>query len=162
IFHLEIKADLENLTDLAIPGPGYDWSFKVRCTNCREDHENYVLFNAEESFDLPRSRGTANFIMKCKFCSSDSSASIVDKSNHPYNAEDSGRWKRIVSVESRGMELIGWIATRGQSFRATGAESGTEFEVDVYEDDDGQNWVGYDEEGKCPVGVSDLEGRIAK
>ncbi|KAJ3194849.1 hypothetical protein HK101_001740, partial [Irineochytrium annulatum] len=68
-FVLSVKADLENVTNLRPKDEDYDWSFKIKCSKCNEVDDGFVVFNAVEEEEIPNSRGTANLIMKCKFCS---------------------------------------------------------------------------------------------
>ena len=53
---LQIKAQLENLEWIEIPD-SQDWHFKVRCSSCKEMHENVIYFNLVEKQDMPNSRG---------------------------------------------------------------------------------------------------------
>ncbi|KAJ3100740.1 hypothetical protein HDU97_001967 [Phlyctochytrium planicorne] len=159
-FALQLKADLENATDLRPAESDYEWSFKVKCGSCHEENDGFITFNAVDQLDIPRSRGTANFVMKCKFCGSDSNATIVENSLKPYNADDSGSWKTVLTIEARGLEFVGWTPTHGQDLVVKGEESGEVFTLDF--EDDPTTWVGYDEKGKCPIGVNDIEGRFQK
>ncbi|KAI8832707.1 hypothetical protein BC829DRAFT_408430 [Chytridium lagenaria] len=152
-FALQLKADLENVTELKPAEDDYEWSFNVKCTSCNEVNDGLITFNAVDQVDVPRSRGTANFVMKCKFCSQEGNANIVEKSLKSYDEADSGSWKTVLTIESRGLEFVGWAPTHG-------TESNEKFVLDF--EDDESTWVGYDEKSKCPVGVSDIEGRFQK
>ncbi|KAJ3326747.1 hypothetical protein HDU76_012681 [Blyttiomyces sp. JEL0837] len=156
---LSLKAELENLTNLQPNGSNYEWSFKVVCTNCREEKDGFVQFNAEDEVPLPTGRGEVNFVMKCPGCKSVGNATILKETLKPYTK--SGQFQPIVTIESRGMDFVGWQPTHGQSFKAEGEESGTTFD-DIEFEDGTLDWVGYDDEGKCPVGVTEIEGKFDK
>ncbi|KAJ3209889.1 hypothetical protein HDU67_005832 [Dinochytrium kinnereticum] len=159
-FSLQLRAELENVTALKPKDDDYEWSFKVKCASCHEANDGCVTFNGVDQVDIPRSRGTANFVMKCKFCSQEGNASIVEKSLKPYDADDSGQWKTVLTIESRGLEFVGWEPTHGQDLVCRGVDSNAEFTLDF--EDDESTWVGYDEVSACPVGVSDIEGKFIK
>lgn len=74
-----------------------------------------------------------------------------------YTADDSGKFKAIVSLDCRGVEpiafspRIGWIvksANNGQVFEG----------VDLSEDD----WVEYDNKNKVSIGIYDFESNFIK
>eukprot|EP00249_Psilotum_nudum_P004647 c18151_g1_i2 orf=266-598(+) len=65
---LQIKADLENLTNL-IPRGGSDGSpfwyfFKVKCGSCGEMSDKFSAVTATEQLQMPRSRGVAHLVQK--------------------------------------------------------------------------------------------------
>lgn len=74
-----------------------------------------------------------------------------------YNAEDSGKFKTIVSFDCRGVEPIDFLPKAGWIVRAT--ENGQTFvNVDLSEDD----WVEYDNKNKFSVGIYDFESGFIK
>ncbi|KAJ3032023.1 UNVERIFIED_CONTAM: hypothetical protein HDU68_008056 [Siphonaria sp. JEL0065] len=156
---LVITAELENLTNLRVP-KDYEWSFKVKCTNCHEDHQGWISFNAIEEEEIPNSRGSANFNMKCKSCKTHTNASILKESLKPY-ASDNAAPQKILTIETRGLDFIDWKPTHGQPWIAEGADSGTPFDDIEFEEGE-RDWAGYDEKGSCSVGVTDIQGTFVK
>ncbi|KAL1925150.1 uncharacterized protein VTP21DRAFT_33 [Calcarisporiella thermophila] len=153
---LQIKAELENLTDLQ-PNLDHDFHLRVRCNHCNEENPNVITMNINEEHEIQGSRGTANFVMKCKFCSRQSSASFDTTSKplvRPYTADHSGQFSPVVVIECRGLEFVGFEPRDG--WTAKGVESGTPFEVDLSEGE----WVDYDDKANNPVGVSEIEAKF--
>ncbi|KAJ3058802.1 hypothetical protein HDU99_006645 [Rhizoclosmatium hyalinum] len=157
---LLLTAELENLTNLRPSGPDYEWSFRVKCTNCHEENPGWISFNAVEEDEIPNSRGTANLNMKCKSCKTQTNATILKDSFKSYTS-DSGKPQKIATIETRGLDFIDWKPTHGQTWIAEGAESGTTFDDIEFEEGE-RDWVGYDEKGACAVGVTDIKGTFVK
>ncbi|KAG2074985.1 DUF866-domain-containing protein [Suillus decipiens] len=134
---LEIKAELENVTDLAPSGDDdFEYFFKVVCNSCHEEHP----------------KGSAHLVWRCGNCKKESSASFVDESK-PYSAESNGQFATLLKMECRGLEFIDF-APKGR-WTCKG-ETGTNFsDVDLEEDD----WVDYDEKAKVDVRISNIESR---
>ncbi|KAH7044865.1 hypothetical protein BKA57DRAFT_396972, partial [Linnemannia elongata] len=127
---LQIKAELENITELIPADADHTWHFKDKA-------------------EMGSGRGEANLVMKCKFCKCESSADIVSKPV-AYEIENNDKYATIVTVECRGLELVGFEPREG--WKAKGAESGTPFEdIDLTDGD----WADYDEKVK-----KKQEGRI--
>ena len=64
---MQIKANLRNIAAIKQTEEA-DWYFKIKCTNCQHVNDNVVYFNLVEKMDIQGSRGTANYIAKCKNC----------------------------------------------------------------------------------------------
>ncbi|KAI9360346.1 hypothetical protein DFJ73DRAFT_75643 [Zopfochytrium polystomum] len=156
-FTLYIQATLENLENFRPLGDDYEWSFKVKCTSCGEDHDGFITFNAETEDDIPNSRGKANLVMKCKQCKALGNANIVKGTVKPYSK--SGQLQPFVTIESRGISITDWQPTHGQTFSAENPDSGTKFEEIEFEEEE-RDWVGYDEKGHAPVSVMGLSWEI--
>ncbi|CAO3653160.1 unnamed protein product [Cunninghamella blakesleeana] len=152
---LYLRAELENVTDL-VPVDGYEWHFKIKCTGCREVDENWITFNREDEYDITHSRGTANLVMKCKFCKKESSAQFEPNTKTiPYTK--SGEFQKIAVFDVRGLEMVEFSPR--DSWRANGSESGTLFEdIDLIENE----WADYDEKSGEPVGISNIEAKFEK
>ncbi|KAJ1965376.1 hypothetical protein GGI12_000808 [Dipsacomyces acuminosporus] len=151
---LQFHAELLNVTNLAPADPDFNWSFKVKCNSCNEETPNFITISAEDSNKISGSRGEANFVMRCKFCGRESSASIEGQPK-PYTADDSGSFVSILTLECRGLEPVdfeprdGWVAE--------GAESQTPFEVDLSEGE----WYDYDEKAG-EVSITDIQFKITR
>ncbi|KAF9093192.1 hypothetical protein BGX23_003548 [Mortierella sp. AD031] len=156
ILALQIKAELENITELIPADADHTWHFKVQCTKCREVDSNVITMNAIDKAEMGSGRGEANLVMKCKFCKCESSADIVSKPV-AYEIENNDKFATIVTVECRGLELVGFEPREG--WKAKGAESGTPFEdIDLTDGD----WAEYDEKSELPVGITGIESKFVK
>ncbi|CAG8451321.1 6704_t:CDS:2 [Ambispora leptoticha] len=148
---LYFKADLENVTDVGPADEDYEWHFKVKCNSCNEIHENWVGVNRQASNDIPGSRGTANYVMRCSFCKRESSAQFEPKPIKLYTIENSGKFAEMAVIECRGLEFV--------DFEPRGAESGTIFDdIDLTDGD----WADYDEKAGLPVGISEIKAEFRR
>ncbi|KAI8388002.1 uncharacterized protein BYT42DRAFT_597211 [Radiomyces spectabilis] len=154
---LYIKADLENVTDLT-PVDNYEWHFKVECGSCHEVDQSWISFNRQDSYDMSGSRGTANLVMRCKFCKRESTAQFEPNAKiQSYQIEQNGKFQKLATFDCRGLELVDFSPR--DPWRAKGAESGTPFEdIDLCEGE----WAEYDEKSNEPVGISNIEVQFKK
>ncbi|KAG0319645.1 hypothetical protein BGZ99_004976 [Dissophora globulifera] len=156
ILALQIKAELENITELVPADADHTWHFKVQCTKCREIDANFITMNAIDKAEMGSGRGEANLVMKCKFCKCESSADLVSKPV-AYDIEHNDKFATLITIECRGLELVGFEPREG--WKAKGAESGTVFEdIDLTEGD----WAEYDEKSELPVGITSIESKFIK
>ncbi|KAI8325123.1 DUF866-domain-containing protein [Martensiomyces pterosporus] len=152
---LQFQAELLNVTGLRPADEDYSWNFKVRCNSCNEVTDNFITISAEDNSKMSGSRGEANFVMRCKFCKRESSASI-ETSPKPYTADDSGSFVSILTLECRGLEPVefeprdGWVAE--------GTESQTPFDIDLSEGE----WYDYDEKAGGEVSITDINFKITR
>ncbi|GAA5830631.1 hypothetical protein JCM11251_002539 [Rhodosporidiobolus azoricus] len=65
---LQIKATLENITDLKPLGEDFGWQIKAQCQSCREEHPNWMTVDATETREISGSRGEANLVWRCQMC----------------------------------------------------------------------------------------------
>jgi len=156
---LSIKAELENVTDLIPASDDFEWFFKVKCTNCHEEHPKIVSLNRVEEREVSAGKGSsAHFVWRCSQCKRESSAKF-EASNppKPYSADSNGQFSPIVALDCRGLEFIDFDP-RG-IWKCVGTESGMVFsEVDLEEGE----WVDYDEKAALPVGVSAIESEWSR
>ncbi|KAF9426840.1 hypothetical protein BGZ94_005941 [Podila epigama] len=156
VLALQLKAELENITELIPADADHTWHFKIQCTGCREVNDNWITVNAVDKAELSSGRGEANLVMKCKFCKRESSADFASKPV-PYNIENNDKFATIVTIECRGLEPVGFEPRVG--WNAKGAESGTPFEdIDLSDGD----WADYDEKSELPVAISNIEAKFVK
>ncbi|XP_071811229.1 CXXC motif containing zinc binding protein-like isoform X1 [Apostichopus japonicus] len=151
---LQMKANLENVTNLKADGMDFRWYMKFQCSNCQEVSTAFQYITLAETTDLKGGRGSANLVSKCKLCSRENSVAIIPESLTSYNADDSNRFKTIVSFECRGMTPVEYSPRVG--FVCQGAESSSKFEVDLGENE----WVDYDEQSKESVGIYEFESKF--
>lgn len=160
---LYIKAELENVTDLAPASDDFEWFFNVKCNSCNEQHPKLVSLNRTEERPLTMGKGTmANFVWKCSNCKRESSAKFdtptpSQPALRPYTSEQSGQFAPLITIECRGLEFVGFNPQG--IWKCKGAESETVFdEVDLSEGE----WVDYDEKASLPVGVTSIESKWAR
>ncbi|KAI9461831.1 DUF866-domain-containing protein, partial [Boletus coccyginus] len=156
---LEIKADLEGVTDLKPASDDFDYFFKVQCTSCREVHPKLVSLNRIEEREVSGGRhGTAHWIWRCSNCKHENYAKFdTSVSVCPYTAAHSGTFSRILVVECRGLEFIEFDP-RGQ-WTCRGTDSNTSFdEIDLQEGE----WYDYDEKAALPVQITSVESRFSR
>ncbi|CAJ0853301.1 8676_t:CDS:2 [Entrophospora sp. SA101] len=96
-----LPAELENVTDVGPSGDEYEWHFKVKCSSCNELNENW------SQNEILGSRGTANLVIRCKFCRRESSAQIDPIPTQLYTIENNGKFVKMLAVDCRGLELAG-------------------------------------------------------
>jgi hypothetical protein len=89
----------------------------------------------------------------------ENSKGILKDTLKPYTTPS--RFSPILTIESRGLEFIGWRPTSQELWAAENPDSGTTFDDIEFEGDD-RDWAGYDEEASVPVGVTELEGKFER
>ncbi|CAN6457018.1 unnamed protein product [Victoria cruziana] len=159
-FMLEIKGDLENLTNLQPQGgcddPDFPYYFKLKCGNCGELSQKETCVTLSEVVQLPKGRSTTNLSQRCKLCGRDGSVLMIPGRGRAMTDEDSesGKFVPVMMFDCRGFEPIGFSFRDGWAAESL---SGTKFEsIDLSDGD----FVEYDEKGQCPVGVSNLQERF--
>ncbi|EDW90649.1 UPF0587 protein CG4646 [Drosophila yakuba] len=155
---LQVSATLENVDKLETCHPDYSFFLKLKCSNCGEQSDKWHdITESERVQQDSRNAAGFNFFMKCKMCSRENSIDIVDRSNAPYTADDSGGYKTIVVFECRGAEPVEFTPRVG--WRVSSAENGQQFEeVDLSEDD----WVEYDQKNNNSVGIYEFASKFIK
>ncbi|CAF3638579.1 unnamed protein product [Adineta steineri] len=159
---LQFKATLDNVTDFHIASlDDFIWYLKLECSKCHTQSDNYHDMTLKESSNLVGSRGEANFIMKCKFCSSEGNINIEPvKPAMNYTSDDSDNhsFKTLVIFDCRGIEPTDWQP--GDGWTCQGAESSTKFnQIDLSEN---KEWMDYDEKTKQAVAVNEVEFKFIK
>nr|XP_054948600.1 CXXC motif containing zinc binding protein isoform X2 [Pan paniscus] len=135
---LQLKATLENITNLRPVGEDFRWYLK-------------------DSVALKGGRGSASMVQKCKLCARENSIEILSSTIKPYNAEDNENFKTIVEFECRGLEPVDFQPQAG--FAAEGVESGTAFsDINLQEKD----WTDYDEKAQESVGIYEVTHQFVK
>ncbi|KAL6005972.1 hypothetical protein ACLOJK_040017 [Asimina triloba] len=161
---------------------------KLKCGSCGEVTQKETCVTLSEAVPLPSGKGTANLVQKCKICGREGTVQMMGGHGQPltHGAAESGKYMPLMVFDCRGMEPVefffgnGWEAyavwTRvvpnllhqGQiivshsvdyilEFNNEPLLSGTKFiEIDLSDGD----FAEYDEEGKYPVGISNLQSRF--
>ncbi|XP_014947475.1 CXXC motif containing zinc binding protein isoform X1 [Ovis aries] len=167
---LQLKATLENVTNLRPVGEDFRWYLKMKCGNCGEISEKWqyirlmvtappttVSTQTQDSVALKGGRGSASMVQKCKLCSRENSIEILSSTIKSYNAEDNEKFKTIVEFECRGLEPVDFQPQAG--FAAEGVESGTVFsDINLQEKD----WTDYDEKAQESVGIYEVAHQFVK
>ncbi|XP_036899133.1 CXXC motif containing zinc binding protein isoform X1 [Sturnira hondurensis] len=154
---LQLKATLENVTNLRPVGEDFRWYLKMKCGNCGEISEKWQYIRLMDSVALKGGRGSASMVQKCKLCARENSIEILSSTIRSYNAEDNEKFKTIVEFECRGLEPVDFQPQAG--FAAEGVESGTVFsDINLQEKD----WTDYDEKARESVGIYEVAHQFVK
>jgi len=148
------KADLERVTTLS-PASDIQWNLKVKCSNCGEENEKWVGITSDETSSMNGSRGTANLVMKCKFCKRENSIDIVEGSSKHYTFDDSGKFVPLITFDCRGVDITAVDLRTG--FVCEG-EKRKQFNVDFSDGD----WVDFDESINESIGIYNPTSKIEK
>jgi hypothetical protein len=62
---LQIRGQLENVTDLRPAEDDHLVKVKIKCTSCQEVHPKSVGFNKTDETELSKGRSSANLVMSC-------------------------------------------------------------------------------------------------
>ncbi|XP_074317332.1 uncharacterized protein LOC141653463 [Silene latifolia] len=163
-YKLMITAEMENVATLQPMGglhdPHFSYYFKLRCENCGEVTEKETCVSLDEQVPIPKSRGVANLVQKCKFCSREGNITMVPiplRGGNPLTEADceSGNYTALMGFECRGLEPFDFSFMCPQW--KVEATSGT-----IYEDVDlsSGDWAEYDEKGNMPVSISNLKSKF--
>ncbi|GAA6005335.1 hypothetical protein JCM10207_002942 [Rhodosporidiobolus poonsookiae] len=161
---LQLKAQLEAVTDLKPIGDDFGWQVKVSCSSCREEHPNWITADATETRDIPGSRGEANVVWRCQMCKREHTISFDDsfkrdKAAHTLEDSEEQRFSTLAVLECRGCEITQFDPKGVWSVK--GAESGTLFdEVEISADE--PEWTDYDEKAGAGVSVMEVETRVQR
>jgi hypothetical protein len=157
--HLYLTAELINVTDLkpqdSVQKP-FEYNFKIQCTKCREEHDKPITINLYEKYDIEGSRGEASFVGACSFCKSKSNINIqLPKNFEGYKQEHSGTAIKMLEIDSRGFELIEYIADGPFSCKGSGSDA--QFtEVLLLE----QEWYDYDDRAGEETAITEVQWQI--
>jgi hypothetical protein len=109
---LQLKATLDNVTDFRIESvDNFIWYLKIDCTKCHTQSDKFHDITLQESSSIAGSRGEANFLIKCKFCSQEGNLNIEPiKPSATYTSDDSDNhvFKTFVVFDCRGIEPVDW------------------------------------------------------
>ena len=147
IYDLLFRARLEGVAEVRAQAD-MRWFFRVQCSNCGEENDREIYLHGNEDVQDEGSRGSFNFIMKCKGCSKSVTLNLLHKSVSAYT--DSENFQRIAQVDARGLRVLAWRTSQGLNAYC---QSGRVFEdINVEEAD----WTEYDEEGALVVGIYEI------
>jgi len=167
---LQIKAYLENVTDLEAEGEDFRWYLKFKCANCGEIPDHYQYISRLDKHPLKGGRGEATCVTKCKLCSRENSVDILEDTMAKYTMADNNKFKTIIAFDCRGMEPVefsprnGWQVSGYKEDEDSdsgedvgGKVTGTEFsDVDLTE----LEWAEYDERSNQSTMISEFESKF--
>ena len=168
---LQIRAQLENVTNLKPEGDDFRWYMKLKCVGCGEVPGHWQYVTLSENAPLKGGRGQASAVIKCKLCNRENSIDILSETITSYSHADSqaNKFVTLVAFDCRGIEpidydpRIGWFA-HGYKI-ATGEddseerETGTIFnEIDLSD----KEWADFDEKSGESVFISEFESSFVK
>lgn len=91
-----IKVSIENTNESRA-----EFAFDLQCTSCRELHDSKVMINTFEEHAMPASKGSASFLMKCKFCSKELSVSLSTFENEFLADQCDDKWAKIKDLRKK-------------------------------------------------------------
>ena len=114
---LQICCNLENLHQLYLPESA-EWYVRTKCSNCQEESER-VYFNLNDKVEMFGSKGTANYVAKCKLCERTGSLEYCVNTLKKYSSSDV--FANLATFECRGLEPFEFFP--GDKFVAESTES---------------------------------------
>ncbi|XP_017654671.1 CXXC motif containing zinc binding protein isoform X2 [Nannospalax galili] len=99
---LQLKATLENVTNLRPVGEDFRWYLKMKCGNCGEISEKWQYIRLMDSVALKGGRGSASMVQKCKLCARENSIEILSNTIKSYNDSYAQREERQNSASHPG------------------------------------------------------------
>ena len=166
IYHLKIKAELENIEYLK-KIPNNLWKFDVISTG--GDTKEGVTVSEEDIIELDGSKGEANYIMKWTGSNQQAYIKIINNKSIQdiYTCDDSNRntYVTILGLECRNLEISKWIPDI--DFIAMGKSNGeNDHDTTIFNEVDlsdlGDGWCDYDEHTNESVSITNLQYQIVK
>lgn len=158
---IDWRAELDGINEVRLSSTT-PLTLRIRCAQCRQEHERPVSVDLAEQVPVPNSRGTANFVMKCSMCKQH--CSINNANPHPddkpstgsivCNQEGSIDYQPLITLDIRGLEVEECLMV-GECEAVT--ENGSIFPFEMEEE-----LADYDEQAGCPVSVTELSSRVVK
>ena len=168
---LQVRAQLENVTDLKPDGEDFRWYLKLKCVGCGETPNHWQYVTSSEKTAVKGGRGEANAVIKCKLCSRENSIDILTESIGRYSYEDSesNKFTTIVAFDCRGLEpvdfdpRVGWVAS---GYKIATEDDDTENHVTgtIFSDIDlsEKEWADYDDKSEESTFISDFQCQFVK
>lgn len=153
LFDLLLKATLENVLSIRV-SETFNFRVKFSCDGCGDVSEKAQPFSWVDSVDVPGGKGSAKFLAKCKGCGRQYNVDITSTvGDFVYAAEHSGSWQRVATLECRG-------GVFPSSFEISDGYS-IVGPTETWDDQDlGDDWAEFDEEGDASVSVLLVEARF--
>ena len=168
---LQVRGQLENVTNLRPDGDDFRWYLKLKCVGCGEVPDHWQYVTSTEKVPLKGGRGDANAVIKCKLCGRENSIDILTDSIGSYSYADSqeNKFSTIVAFDCRGIEpvdfdpRVGWAASgyklATEDDDTEDQETGTNFnEIDLSD----KEWADFDEKSGESTFISDFECKFVK
>ncbi|QEU59239.1 hypothetical protein KDRO_B05050 [Kluyveromyces lactis] len=157
-----------------------EYTFKLVCTSCREEHDSPIRINRFESHEMPGSKGNASFVMKCKFCGNECSINLTRTKEDLYNLDEESNFELIeqskkdrkkVGLRSVPVEKAVWLELDCRGCEVIKfepadtifvAELVSKKEMEFQFEDDENEWYDYDDDAGEEVSVVDMNFEIVK
>ncbi|QGN14449.1 UPF0587 protein YCR090C [Kluyveromyces marxianus] len=157
-----------------------EYTFRLVCTSCREEHDAPVRINRFESHDMNGGRGNASFVMRCKFCGNDCSINLTRTAEDLYNLDEESNAEAIEQAKKdrkkKGLRSVpvekavlleldcrGCEATKFEPADTTFVAELTSKKQMEFQFEDGENeWYDYDEDAEEEVSVVDMTFEVIK
>ncbi|KAJ1917268.1 hypothetical protein H4219_003298 [Mycoemilia scoparia] len=152
-----LKAECENLIELEPSEASiYIWNFKFKCNRCHETTDKFVGVDPQLVSEKSGSKGEANLIMKCKFCSREGSVSLIGPVTAFSPTAKNDGYQLMVTLDCQNWEPVDFDP-QGEWVGKSEDES-TKFEdIELGEDE----WMDVDN-NDVPATVGNLSYRFLK
>lgn len=157
-FVLRAKADLENVTDLEpndTPDHPFEYSFKVICSLCFKEQENFIEANQYEKYQAPGHQGTFNLKFKCSECSEHAYARF-ERTDKKLQVGEKGKWCHLLNIDARGMDFVKFSPVGQWTCLGQNGRRFEDVNLESYE------WSEFDDQMNQEVSVSELEFDIIR
>lgn len=138
IFSLELECELENV---CLIRPPELCAVQIKCTSCREIHDQVVHVSRTDDVSISGSRGRANFTLRCRTCRRESSINLLE------TFEYTGGRSTVMKLECRGLEVLEWFLVGDYTVNSLKSSWIANL---------GEEWSDFDENENCPVSVLDI------
>ncbi|KAH9260459.1 hypothetical protein BASA82_000137 [Batrachochytrium salamandrivorans] len=148
-FALELRAELENVTEVVVSSP---LVLSLRQSGGTEERHDVEVDPNEEEAEVFGSKGTAHFVMK--WDKKDKFEATLKVISPISPLTESSKWTRIVTFETRGLDVVKYTP---KSALVVGVKDRFP-DADISDLQDG--FSEYDEKAELAVGLTELECRI--
>ena len=168
---LQVRAQLENVTNLKPDGDDFRWYLKLKCVGCGETPDHWQYVTESEKTPVKGGRGEANAVIKCKLCSRENSIDILTEtvSSYGYADSEANKFTTIVVFDCRGIEPIdfdprvGWMASgykvATEDDDTEDQETGTTFnDIDLSD----KEWADFDDKSGESTFISEFQCNFVK
>lgn len=153
---LQAKAELENVSEVepldTVENP-FEYTFKIACGSCHQQHNKLVEINRFEQYEIPGSRGDASFVFKCQDCKKSHSASI-ERTKEKIVIGEKNNWVTLLNIDARGIEFLDFSPI-GQ-WTCIGQKGSRFNDVDLED----LEWYDFDEDMSQEVSITDVKFQI--
>lgn len=150
---LQIKATLENVEELRFP-EDHDWTLDLEKGN--EIVKKEVIVNRGDTAPVEGSKGDANLVLPSLKANISIQDTLHKEVDGTYLAQDSGKWKTVMVMEARGVNIAEWHLT-GPYKVISGNDGDRQTWADVSLNDE---WMEVNEKTSAPVRIHEIETQV--